>query len=72
MRIPDREQIKHVREQYPAGTWVELLFMNDEQAPPAGTCGTVVGVDDAGTVHTRWDNGSGLGFIPGTDHVRKL
>lgn len=46
---------------------VRLIFMDDLQAPPAGTEGTVRYVDDAGTVHVQWDTGSSLGLIPGTD-----
>lgn len=32
-----------------------------------GATGTVENVDDAGTVHVRWDDGSTLGLIPGED-----
>ena len=49
------------------GDRVELIRMDDPQAPPAGTRGTVTGIDDMGTIHVRWDNGSGLGLIPGED-----
>jgi len=35
-----------------------------------GDRGTVYRVDDAGTVHVRWDNGSGLGLVPGEDSWR--
>ena len=41
--------------------------MNDVQAPPAGTEGTVQYVDDAGTVHVHWDTGGSLGLVPGED-----
>jgi hypothetical protein len=33
----------------------------------SGIHGTVTGVDDLGTVHVRWDDGSNLGLIPGVD-----
>ena len=33
----------HLRETYPAGTRVELVRMDDVQAPPIGTHGTVYG-----------------------------
>lgn len=32
-----------------------------------GDTGTVDSVDDAGTVHVKWDNGSLLGLIPNED-----
>lgn len=59
--------VKTLRELYPAGTRIKLLKMDDIQAPPAGTEGTVTFVDDAGTIHMRWDTGSSLGLISGED-----
>lgn len=59
--------VKTLRELYPAGTRIRLLKMDDIQAPPAGTEGTVTFVDDAGTIHMRWDTGSSLGLISGED-----
>ena len=51
---------------------VELVQMDDVQAPPAGTKGTVKGVDDTGSLLMRWDNGSGLNVVYGEDIVRKV
>lgn len=65
-------QIKSLRESFPAGTRVELLRMEDPQAPPIGTTGTVIGVDDIGTIHVAWDNGSRLGVVLGVDDCRKV
>ena len=45
------------------GTRVELVRMKDGQAPPVGTRGTVIGVDDIGSIMVRWDNGSGLNVL---------
>ena len=59
--------VKTLRELHPAGTRIRLLKMDDIQAPPAGTEGTVTFVDDAGTIHMRWDTGSSLGLISGED-----
>ena len=72
MRFPSRETIERVRKDYPVGTRVELIQMEDVQAPPVGTLGTVLGVDDTGSLLMRWDNGSGLKVIYGEDLVRKL
>ena len=72
MRFPSRETVEHVRRDYPAGTRVELLRMDDIQAPPIGTLGTVLGVDDTGSLLMRWDNGSGLNVVYGEDLVRKV
>ncbi len=65
-------QIKSLRESFPAGCRVELLRMDDDQAPPVGTLGTVVAVDDIGTIHVKWDNGSSLGVVLGVDDCRKV
>ena len=66
------DQLKRLRETYPAGTRVELVQMDDPQAPPTGTKGTVTGVDDTGSLLVDWDNGSGLNVIWGVDVVRKV
>ena len=54
------------------GDHIRLLSMDDPQAPPAGTKGTVIGVDDTGSLLMRWDNGSGLNVIWQQDVVRKV
>ena len=62
-----------IREQYPPGTRLMLLRMDDPYAPiPPGTRGTVQVVDDQAQIHTKWDNGSSLAIIPGEDSFRKL
>ena len=68
----DKKQIERLREQYPKGTRVELIRMEDPQAPPVGTKGTVIGVDDIGTIHVKWDTGSMLGIAYGEDQCRVL
>lgn len=72
MRFPRRETIESLRSQYPAGCRVELLQMDDPQAPPAGTRGTVIGVDDIGSIMVDWDNGNGLSIAYGEDHCRRI
>ena len=67
-----REIIERLRKQYPAGTRVELVRMNDKQAPPIGTCGTVTGVDDIGSIMVAWDNGGSLSVVYGEDLCRKI
>jgi hypothetical protein len=72
MRVPSREIINHLRECYPKGIRVELVQMDDPQAPPVGTLGTVIGVDDIGSIMVKWDNGSGLSVAYGIDCCRKV
>ncbi|MCD8076687.1 MAG: DUF4314 domain-containing protein [Lachnospiraceae bacterium] len=72
MRFPSREMVDAVKNSYPAGTRVELVHMEDVQAPPIGTQGTVIGVDDTASVMVMWDNGSGLNVIYDEDIIRKV
>ena len=72
MKFPSREIVERVRREYPAGTRVELVRMDDSQAPPVGTKGCVKGVDDTGSLLMCWDNGSGLNVVYGEDIVRKV
>lgn len=72
MRFPNKAIVEYLRQLYPSGTRVELIRMEDVQAPPVGTMGTVCGVDDSGSLMVHWDNGSGLNVIYGVDHCRKV
>lgn len=68
---PTKETIKRLQEEYPAGTRIVLESMNDPHAPPPGTKGTVVYVDDMGQIGMKWDNGSSLSLMPGLDSFSK-
>ena len=72
MPIAQREEIlKQVRDTYKEGTVIELVEMNDPYSKiPVGTEGVVSFVDDAGTIHVKWKNGSSLGVVYGVDRVR--
>lgn len=72
MRVISREALQALRERFPRGTRVELVQMDDPQAPPIGTKGIVRGVDDIGTIHVNWDCGSSLGVAYGADICRKV
>ena len=72
MRFPNKETVERIRREYSAGARVELVRMEDVQSPPVGTKGTVLGVDDTGSLLMRWDNGSGLNVAFGEDICRKV
>ena len=72
MRMITKEALRALRERYPAGTRVELVQMDDAQAPPVGTKGTVRDVDDMGSIMVAWDNGCGLNVVYGVDICRKV
>ena len=67
-----RRIVKILKEMYPVGTRVELVKMDDAQAPPIGTKGTVKGVDDIGSLLIDWDNGCGLNAVDGEHNDRKI
>jgi len=64
--------IDKLRKLYPQGCMVELVRMDDVQAPHIGTKGTVVGVDDIGSILVNWDNGSSLNVVYGVDRCKRL
>lgn len=63
-------QIENLKVFYPRYTKVCLDYMRDEFAPPPGTIGYVTGVDDMGTIHVNWQNGSSLGLVEGVDRFQ--
>ncbi len=72
MQFPNKIKLVMLREKYPAGTMVQLISMDDVQAPSVGTIGEVQFVDDIGNVHVKWQNGSSLAVIPDVDSVAIL
>ena len=67
-----RMTVEYLDAIYPGGTRIRLLAMDDPQAPPVGTEGTVQYVDDMCTIHVAWDNGSSIGVIPGEDRFEVI
>lgn len=66
--------VESLRQKYPAGTRVELVSMNDpyNKKLVPGCKGSVICVDDMGTIHISWDCGSSLGIVYGEDSCRKI
>jgi hypothetical protein len=69
---PSKKAVERLKKEYPKGTRVRLVKMDDSQAPPIGTEGTVEGVDDIGSIMVSWDNGSGLSVVYGEDICIKI
>ena len=68
-----RQRAERIKAQYPAGTRIECVSMEDPWSPiHGGERGTVVAVDDAGTIHMKWDNGRTLGLIVGEDAFKVI
>ena len=66
------QKIKALKKRFKVGTYIKLIKMYDLdiQAPPPGTIGFVTSVDDAGTIHMLWNDGSTAGLVVGTDEFR--
>jgi gamma-glutamylcyclotransferase (GGCT)/AIG2-like uncharacterized protein YtfP len=70
---PSRNEITRLRAEYPQGTRVELISMDDAYTNLfPGDRGFVTHVDDIGTVHIQWDNGSTLGAASGADEIKSV
>ena len=73
MKTISKETLAILREQYPKGTRVELVHMDDPYTSlTTGDKGTVRFVDDIGTIHISWDCGSSLGAVYGVDVITKI
>ena len=74
MRTMSKERIEYYKQNYPKGTRIQLDHMGDDDPRPVepGTKGTVVAVDDLGTLHCEFDNGRCLGVCPEVDSFHKI
>ena len=70
--FPNKNIVEKLRIQFKKGTRVRLVKMDDSQAPAIGTLGTVLGVDDTGSIMVSWDNGSSLNVIYNVDKCVKI
>lgn len=71
--FPSSRTVEMLRDRYPEGCRVELVCMNDPYTRlKPGDQGEVAFVDDIGTIHVRWDNGSSLGVTYGEDEIKRL
>lgn len=72
MNFPKQKIVDMVKEKYKQGDSVILLQMDDAQAPPIGTKGKVLFVDDTGSIHVNWETGGSLAIVYGVDKCRKI
>ena len=71
--FPNKEVVENLRKEYPEGTRLSLISMEDPYSKLLpGDRGTVKHVDDGGTIHMSWDKGGSLGLVYGEDSFRKL
>ena len=64
------DKVEIIKDNYKPGTKIKCIHLDDPYHPiPEGTIGTVDHVDDEGTIHMKWENGSSLGLVPGEDKL---
>ena len=68
-----KEELDALRERYPQGCRVELIKMDDPyREMPPGLQGVVTGIDDSGSIHVDWQNGSSLAVVYGEDYAVRI
>ena len=73
MKFPSKSYLAQLRKQYPVGTKIQLISMRDEKYPILpGTIGEVTHIDDLGSIHMKWQNGSSLALIPEVDSFKAV
>lgn len=69
--FPSKETVERLRREYPAGTRLELISMDDPYSKlKPGERATVRGVDDAGNILCERDTGSVLSLISEKDKFK--
>lgn len=70
-----RKEVEVIKKNYKRGMRLRMtkdMIDRYGQGLPEGSCGTVTGVDDFGTIHMRWDSGSSLGIVPDVDQFEVI
>ena len=70
--LSNKEFADKMRERFPAGTRVEMDYMDDPDAILPGTKGTVDHIDDVGQIHVNWDKRRYIAIIPEEDSFHKI
>ena len=71
MKFPNKNYLEQLRKQYPVGTKIRLISMRNEKYPILpGTIGEVTHIDDLGSIHMKWQNGSSIALIPEVDSFK--
>ena len=73
MQFPSESYLEQLRKKYPVGTKLQLIYIRSRKYPVLpGTVGEVTHIDDAGSIHMRWEDGSSLALIPEIDSFQTV
>ena len=73
MKWPSKEEVKKIKKEYPPGTVIQLIMMDDPTPVPSGTIGEITSIDDIGQLHVDWkDYRSSLAVVPDKDKFMKI
>lgn len=65
--------VDQIKKTFNPGSKIMLIEMDDKYVKlQRGDKGTIIAVDDVGTIHVRWDNGLTLGLIYGEDKFQVI
>lgn len=70
--VYNEKKVELLRQKYPGGTRICLDHMEDLCPVESGTKGTIIGVDDIGSIMVKWDNGRTLNLLPDNDKFHKI
>ena len=71
--VPCKNELKMLRQLFAIGARVRLIKMHDSYSSlPSGEEGTVIAVDDIGSVHVRWDCGFCLAAVWQVDAIELI
>jgi hypothetical protein len=73
MKLPSKAEVDKIRKQFPVGSRVELICMDDPYTNmKPGERGFVTGVDDVASIEVTWDCGSTLAIVFDEDECRLI
>lgn len=72
VHIYNEKKVELLRQRYPEGTRICLDHMEDICPVESGTKGTIIGIDDIGSVMVKWDNGRILNLLPYEDKFHTI
>lgn len=69
---PSPQRTRVYKRLYPPGTRIEMTQDMAGESIKGGARGTVMFVDDIGTLHTQFDNGCCIGVLPSKDSFKRI